>query len=37
MLEVLENFCRLDLKEYYFPSTIPMPNDESRKIEKQNN
>ena len=36
MLEVLENFCKLDLKEYYFPNTIPMPNDASRKIEKQN-
>jgi Ca2+/Na+ antiporter len=36
MIEVLENFCRIDLNEYYFPMTLPMPNDESRKIEKQN-
>jgi hypothetical protein len=26
MIEVLENFCRLDLKENYFPTTNPMPN-----------
>lgn len=30
MLEVLENFCRLDLKEYYFPDTNPMPFDERK-------
>lgn len=24
-LKILENFCRLDLKEYYFPETNPMP------------
>lgn len=26
-LKILENFCRLDLKEYYFPETNPMPFD----------
>ena len=31
MLEILENFCRLDLKEYYFPETNPMPFDEKRE------
>lgn len=36
MIEVLENFCRIDLNEYYFPMTLPMPNDEARKLEKQN-
>lgn len=36
MIEVLENFCRMDLKEYYFPMTQPMPNDIVRKEEKQN-
>lgn len=36
MIEVLENFCRMDLKEYYFPMTQPMPNDIVRKVEKQN-
>ena len=36
MIEVLENFCRMDLKEYYFPMTQPMPNDIVRKDEKQN-
>lgn len=36
MIEVLENFCRMDLKEYYFPMTQPMPNDIYRKDEKQN-
>jgi len=36
MLQVLENFCRMDLKEYYFPMTQPMPNDVFRKKEKQN-
>jgi Ca2+/Na+ antiporter len=36
MIEVLENFCRMDLKEYYFPMTQPMPNDIIRKVEKQN-
>ncbi len=36
MIEVLENFCRMDLKEYYFPITQPMPNDIVRKDEKQN-
>jgi hypothetical protein len=36
MLEVLENFCRLDLKEHYFPMTGPMPYDAKRQQEKQN-
>jgi len=36
MIEVLENFCRMDLKEYYFPMTQPMPLDASRQTEKQN-
>ena len=36
MLEVLENFCRLDLKEHYFPMTLPMPFDASREKEKSN-
>jgi hypothetical protein len=31
MLEVLENFCRLDLKEYYFPETNPMPFDTKKE------
>ena len=31
MLEVLENFCRLDLKEHYFPETNPMPFDKKRE------
>lgn len=26
MIQVLENFCRLELKEHYFPPTLPMPN-----------
>ena len=26
-LKILENFCRLDLKEFYFPETNPMPFD----------
>lgn len=28
MIEILENFCRLELKEHYFPPTLPMPNNE---------
>lgn len=36
MIEVLENFCRMDLKEYYFPMTQPSPSDPSRQTEKQN-
>jgi len=36
MLEVLENFCRVDLKEYYFPMTQPIPYDASKQKEKQN-
>ena len=36
MLEVLENFCRVDLKEYYFPMTQPIPFDASKQKEKQN-
>lgn len=36
MLQVLENFCKTDLKEYYFPVTQPMPYDDQRKVEKQN-
>lgn len=35
MIEVLENFCRTDLKEYYFPTTQPMAMDVSRQKEKQ--
>lgn len=31
MIEVLENFCRLELKEHYFPPTLPMPNDNHDK------
>lgn len=31
MIEVLENFCRLELKEHYFPPTLPMPNDDNNK------
>lgn len=31
MLEVLENFCRLDLKEHYFPETNPSPFDKTRE------
>ena len=30
MLQVLENFCRLDLKEFYFPETNPMPFDKKQ-------
>jgi len=36
MITVLENFCRLDLKEHYFPMTSPMPFDEVREKEKRN-
>ena len=36
MLQVLENFCRVDLKEYYFPMTQPVPYDVYKKEEKQN-
>lgn len=36
MLEVLENFCRMDLKEHYFPMTNPMPYDSYREKEKRN-
>lgn len=35
MLQVLENFCRLDLKEHYFPTTNPMPYDIFREKEKK--
>lgn len=35
MLKVLENFCRLDLKEHYFPTTNPMPYDTFREKEKR--
>jgi len=33
-LKILENFCRLDLKEFYFPETNPMPFDE--KVDRKN-
>jgi len=36
MIEVLENFCRMDLKEYYFPMSQPAPLDLARQKEKQN-
>lgn len=36
MIEVLENFCRMDLKEHYFPMTQPMPSDPTRQTQKQN-
>lgn len=31
MIQILENFCRLELKEHYFPPTLPMPNNEQNK------
>jgi len=36
MIEVLENFCRMDLKEHYFPMSQPAPLDLARQKEKQN-
>ena len=36
MIEVLENFCRLDLKENYFPTTSPMPHDQYNEKTKKN-
>lgn len=36
MIEVLENFCRMDLKEKYFPATNPMPHDVHNEKEKKN-
>ena len=36
MIEVLENFCRLDLKENYFPTTNPMPHDQHNEKTKKN-
>lgn len=36
MIEVLENFCRMDLKKHYFPMTQPMPFDAPREKEKRN-
>jgi hypothetical protein len=35
MIEVLENFCRMDLKEQYFPTTNPMPHDQYNEKEKK--
>lgn len=35
MIEVLENFCRMDLKEQYFPTTSPMPHDVHNEKEKK--
>lgn len=35
MIEVLENFCRMDLKEKYFPTTNPMPHDVHYEKEKK--
>ncbi len=35
MIEVLENFCKLELKEHYFPTTNPMPYDEYNKTSKK--
>jgi hypothetical protein len=35
MIEVLENFCRMDLKEKYFPTTSPMPHDVHNEKEKK--
>ena len=34
MIEVLENFCRLDLKNAYFPTTLPTPHDVFNKVVK---
>lgn len=36
MITILENFCKLDLKEHYFPMTSPMPFDEVRQKDKIN-
>lgn len=36
MIEVLENFCRLDLKENYFPTTNPMPHDQYKEKDRKN-
>lgn len=35
-LQILENFCKLDLKEYYFPETNPMPFDHNNAETKKN-
>lgn len=35
MIEVLENFCRMDLKDKYFPTTNPMPHDVHNEKEKK--
>jgi hypothetical protein len=35
MIVVLENYCRLDLKEPYFPSTNPMPYDVHNQKDKK--
>ena len=35
MIEVLENFCRMDLQEKYFPTTNPMPHDVHNEKEKK--
>ena len=35
MIEVLENFCRMDLKDKYFPTTSPMPYDVHNEKEKK--
>ena len=35
-LKILENFCRLDLKEFYFPETNPMPFDKEGAVLKKN-
>jgi hypothetical protein len=35
MIEVLENFCRMDLKEKYFPTTNPMPHDVHNEKDKK--
>jgi hypothetical protein len=35
MIDVLENFCKLDLKEHYFPTTNPMPHDKYNENSKK--